>query len=105
MISSIAKCFHDERDSQLKVHCWSQEVMPAYARVHAAMFTKGGAAKQQVHFVQDDSRSVLAFTAAEYEVYALFDGLVEKSAAVLICQRLCAWIKGLHSEIFVPLSV
>jgi hypothetical protein len=79
--------------------------MPAYARVHAAMFSKDGAARQQVHFVQEDARTVLAFTAAEYEVYALFDGLVEKTAAVAICQRLCAWIKGQHSDIFVPLSL
>jgi hypothetical protein len=82
-----------------------QDVMPAYARAHAAMFSESGAARQQVHFVQDDVWSVLAFIAAEYEVYCLFDGLVEKSTAVSMCQRLCSWIKGQHSDLFVPLSL
>ena len=82
-----------------------QEVMPAYARVHAAMFGEGGIVRQRVHFTRDDSRVALAYTGAEYEVYAQFDTLLDRSTAVAICQRLCAWIKGQHAELFVPLSL
>ncbi|CAL8471447.1 g10989 [Coccomyxa elongata] len=82
-----------------------QEVMPAYARVHAAMFGDGGDVRQRVHFTRDNSRVALAYTGAEYEVYAQFDTLLDRNAAVAICQRLCAWIKGQHAELFVPLSL
>lgn len=79
--------------------------MPAYARVHAAMVSEGGHARQRVHFTRDSAHTVLAYSGAEYEVYALFDALVERPAATAICQRLCAWIKGQHTELFLPLSV
>lgn len=79
--------------------------MPAYARVHAAMFGEGGHVRQRVHFTRDDARVALAYTGAEYEVYAQFDTLLDRNAAVAICQRLCAWIKGQHAELFVPLSL
>lgn len=78
--------------------------MPAYARVHAAMFSEAGHARQRVHFTRDDSRAVLAYIGAEYVVYAQFDALLDRNAAVATCQRLCAWIKGQHAELFVPPS-
>ena len=49
-------------------------------------------------------RTLLAYTGAEYEVYALFDALMDRAAASGICQRLCAWIKAQHADLFVPLS-
>jgi hypothetical protein len=83
-----------------------QEVMPAYARAHAAMHGGGGGGLQQrAHFAQDGARTLLAYIGAEYEVYALFDALVDRAAAVAMCQRLCAWIKAQHADLFVPLSV
>ena len=78
--------------------------MPAYARAHVAMHANG-AAQQHAHYRQDGAHTLLAYTGAEYEVYALFDALVDRAAAVGICQRLCAWIKAQHAELFLPLSV
>ena len=80
--------------------------MPAYARAHTAMFDGRitGPPVQHAHYVQDEARTVLAYTGAEYEVYAQFDALVDRAAAVGMCQRLCGWIKGQHADLFVPLS-
>lgn len=38
------------------------------------------------------------------QVYAQFDALVDRAAAVGACQRLCGWIKAQHADLFVPLS-
>ena len=52
-----------------------------------------------------DQRAVLAYVGAEYEVYAQFDALTDRSGALAMCQRLCTYIKNQHSDLFVPLSL
>jgi len=82
-----------------------QEVMPAYARAHAAVHDLQGAVRQRVHFCRTDRRVVLAYVGAEYEVFAQFDALTDRSGALAMCQRLCAYIKNQQSDLFVPMSL
>lgn len=108
-----------------------QLVMPAYARAHAAMFRSSEAARaarlasaaasrsgkgpvssraespslppHRVHWVVDDNFALLAFAGAEYEVYALFDALTDCATAQTITQKLSAYIKVQHADLFMPL--
>ena len=87
--------------------CYSglQEVMPAYARAHAAVHDAQGAVRQRVHFCRTDERVLLAYVGAEYEVFAQFDALTDRGSALAVCQRLCAYIKNQQSDLFVPMSL
>lgn len=108
-----------------------QLVMPAYARAHAAMFRSSEAARaarlasaaasrsgkgpvssrvespslppHRVHWLVDDNFALLAFAGAEYEVYALFDALTDCATAQTITQKLSAYIKVQHADLFMPL--
>ena len=88
--------------------CWCvQEVVSACARVHAAMFPEQEgrstpAAAQRIHFEQTDVCTILAFAGTEFELYAAFDALVEKSQALEICQKLSAWVKANQATLFMP---
>ncbi|KAK9807508.1 hypothetical protein WJX72_001125 [[Myrmecia] bisecta] len=85
-----------------------QALMPAYARVHAAMFraSEGGAsaglAPQRVHYSQDSERTMLAYVSPEYEVYAVYDALTDKQTAVQLCHKLGSYIKSQQTDLFVP---
>lgn len=61
---------HDCYLNRLCVPPLPQAVMPAYARAHAAMFDgrPAGPPAQHAHYVQDEARTLLAYTGAEYEV-------------------------------------
>ena len=91
-----------------------QAVMPAYARMHTAMAPSGittidpgggpaPAARQRVHWTQDETCTLLGYASAEYELYTVFDPLVERATAVAMCQRLVAWLKTQHAQLFIPL--
>ena len=84
-----------------------QEIISAYARVHAAMFPEQEAgstqaASQRIHFEQTDVCTILAFAGTEFELYAAFDALVEKPQALEICQKLSAWVKANQATLFMP---
>ena len=79
--------------------------MPAYARIHAAVRSEQGSVKQRVHFCRTDGGAMLAYVGAEYEVFAQFDALMDRSSALAVCQRLCNYIKNQHSDLFVPMSL
>lgn len=86
----------------------TQDVMPLYCRIHAAVFRADEdlgsptAAPLRVYYHSTDEFSALAYASAEYELYALFDPVSQKEVVVRICQRLCAWVKAQQSELFVP---
>jgi len=85
-----------------------QAVMVAYGRVHAAMHGErpdDGSTPpptQRIHFQQDECCTILAFSGAEFELYAAFDALVLKAQALEICQRLSGWVKANQATLFVP---
>lgn len=82
-----------------------QEVMPAYARAHAAVHDAQGAIRQRVHFCRTDRRVLLTYVGAEYEISAQFDALTDSASALAVCQRLCAYIKNQQSDLFAPMSL
>ena len=99
--------------------------MARYATVHAAMFHRLDPAvrlrsatqssvsysqaqlqpqlQQQVHWCTDGSLVALAYAGPEYELYALFDSMVDKETATKMCHRLSVWIKGQQTDLFMPL--
>ena len=87
----------------------AQEVMSAYARIHASMYPHrdilAGTLPQptrRIHFEQTDVLTVLVVVGPDYELFAAFDALVGKPATVEICQKLSAWIKKEQASLFVP---
>ncbi|KAK9799714.1 hypothetical protein WJX73_002348 [Symbiochloris irregularis] len=86
-----------------------QDVVPHYARIHAAVFRKDEEFREpqpsplRVYYHSTDEYAAIAYASAEYELYALFDPLAQKLAIVQICQRLCAWVKGSQQDLFVPM--
>lgn len=81
--------------------------MMEYSKAYAAMQPaqmNGGASRpaQRIRYVQSSTCAIVGFVGAEFELFAVFDSLVQKTKALEICQRLAAWVKANQSTLFVP---
>ncbi|XP_076913492.1 vacuolar fusion protein MON1 homolog [Bidens hawaiensis] len=71
----------------------------AYQRLYASMHDKGlGPHKTQ--FRRDENYVLLCWVTQDFELYAAFDPLADKSVAIRICNRVCQWVKDVENEIF-----
>ncbi|KAJ0627591.1 putative vacuolar fusion protein Mon1 [Helianthus annuus] len=71
----------------------------AYQRLYASMHDKGiGPHKTQ--FRRDENYVLLCWVTQDFELYAAFDPLADKGAAIRICNRVCQWVKDVENEIF-----
>ena len=59
------------------------------------------ALSQRVHFRACEKHVLLACAAADFEIYCVLDPLVERQAAVGICNRLSAWLRSDDAEPYV----
>ena len=78
------------------------DVLQDYQHMVYSMRGGGGGSegKHRVEHRAFEGYSMLAFVATEFELYAVFDPLVEISEAVGLCNGLCAWIQGRSEELF-----
>ncbi|XP_076903350.1 vacuolar fusion protein MON1 homolog [Bidens hawaiensis] len=71
----------------------------AYQRLYASMHDKGlGPHKTQLR--RDETYVLLCWVTQDFELYAAFDPLADKSVAIRICNRVCQWVKDVENEIF-----
>ncbi|KAK3263019.1 hypothetical protein CYMTET_28154, partial [Cymbomonas tetramitiformis] len=86
--------------------CSKKRLLREYQRLHAAVHldTVPGHPESQshrVHFRGSEQYVLLATISAEFELYAAFDPLTDKSAAVSICNRLSGWMRGEEADLFI----
>uniref|UniRef100_A0A0C9S0P7 Vacuolar fusion protein MON1 homolog n=1 Tax=Wollemia nobilis TaxID=56998 RepID=A0A0C9S0P7_9CONI len=79
----------------------------AYQKLYASMHDRDiGPHKMQ--YRKDENYVLLCWITQDFELYAAFDPLAEKSAAITVCNRVCQWLRDIESEIFLlgasPLS-
>ncbi|KAH9576755.1 hypothetical protein CY35_01G180200 [Sphagnum magellanicum] len=72
----------------------------AYQKLHASMHDGSGAGLHKMQYRRDEHHVLLSWRTSDFELYAAFDPLAEKSSAVSVCNRVCQWIRDLESEIF-----
>lgn len=71
----------------------------AYKRLYASLHG-GHGGSHQMQYRRDDNFVLLAWSTADFEFFAAFDPLAEKSSAITICNRVCQWIRDVESDVF-----
>lgn len=79
----------------------------AYQKLHTSMHDKD-VGPHKMQYRKDENYVLLCWITQEFELYAAFDPLAEKSSAITVCNRVCQWLRDVESEIFLleasPLS-
>ncbi|XP_057844269.2 vacuolar fusion protein MON1 homolog isoform X1 [Cryptomeria japonica] len=71
----------------------------AYQNLYASMHDRDiGPHKMQ--YRKDENYVLLCWITQDFELYAAFDPLAEKSSAITVCNRVCQWLRDVESEIF-----
>nr|WGH73121.1 SAND family protein [Allium wallichii] len=71
----------------------------AYQKIYASMHElKAGPHKTQ--FRRDEDYVLLCWITQDFELYAAFDPLADKAAAIKTCNRVCQWVRDLENEVF-----
>nr|QHI06661.1 sand protein [Taxus mairei] len=91
----------------IKSHNTQKRLFRAYQNLYATMHYKDiGPHKMQ--YRKDENYVLLCWITQDFELYAAFDPLAEKSSAITVCNHICQWIRDIESEIFLlgasPLS-
>ncbi|XP_071690352.1 vacuolar fusion protein MON1 homolog [Rutidosis leptorrhynchoides] len=71
----------------------------AYQKLYASMHDKG-VGPHKTQFRRDGCYVLLCWVTPDFELYAAFDPLADKAAAIRICNRVCQWVKDVENEIF-----
>ncbi|KAH9288972.1 hypothetical protein KI387_033089 [Taxus chinensis] len=83
----------------LNGHRTQKSLLRAYERLYASMHARAlGPHKMQ--YRRDENYVLLCWITPDFELYAAFDPLAEKSVAVATCNRVCQWLRDLENEIF-----
>ncbi|CAM6122463.1 unnamed protein product [Calypogeia fissa] len=72
----------------------------AYKKLHASMHENGAAGPHKMQYRKDENHVLLSWRTSDFELYAAFDPLSEKSDAISVCNRICHWLRDMESEIF-----
>uniref|UniRef100_A0A061RDL2 Vacuolar fusion protein mon1 a-like n=1 Tax=Tetraselmis sp. GSL018 TaxID=582737 RepID=A0A061RDL2_9CHLO len=75
-----------------------------YSSLAARIHNRQGLATHKTHFATNDTRTLLVFASPEYELFATFDPLTERSKAVQVSCGLATWIRANQSNLFIPLG-
>lgn len=79
----------------------------AYQKLHTSMHDKD-VGPHKMQYRKDENYVLLCWITQDFELYAAFDPLAEKSSAITVCNRVCQWLRDVESEIFLleasPLS-
>ncbi|KAI5060927.1 hypothetical protein GOP47_0023432 [Adiantum capillus-veneris] len=71
----------------------------AYERLYASMHGAPGGS-HQMQYRRDENHVLLAWSTADFEFFAAFDPLAEKSSAITVCNRVCQWIRDVENDFF-----
>ncbi|WVZ67219.1 hypothetical protein U9M48_016329 [Paspalum notatum var. saurae] len=72
----------------------------AYQKLYASMHDKViGPHKTQ--FRRDGDYVLFCWITQDFELYAAFNPLADKTQAIKVCNRVCQWVRDLENEIFV----
>ncbi|MCO5597041.1 hypothetical protein L7F22_051115 [Adiantum nelumboides] len=71
----------------------------AYERLYASMHGAPGGS-HQMQYRRDENHVLLAWSTADFEFFAAFDPLAEKSSAIMVCNRVCQWIRDVENDFF-----
>jgi hypothetical protein len=89
-----------ERTSLLAAKSLAKGVLREYQRVHALAHSGTKGEQHRVHYRAGPTHVSLLCVGPEFELYATFDALTDKAAAVTICNRLCAWLHEHEPSLF-----
>ncbi|EEC72270.1 hypothetical protein OsI_05426 [Oryza sativa Indica Group] len=72
----------------------------AYQKLYASMHDKA-TGPHKTQFRRDEDYVLFCWITQDFELYAAFNPLADKSQAIKVCNRVCQWIRDLENEIFV----
>ncbi|XP_071734866.1 vacuolar fusion protein MON1 homolog isoform X2 [Rutidosis leptorrhynchoides] len=70
-----------------------------YQKLYASMHDKE-TGPHKTQFKRNDNYVLLCWVNMDFELYAAFDPLADKSLAIRVCNRVCQWVKDVENEIF-----
>jgi hypothetical protein len=72
----------------------------AYQKLYTSMHGAGAAGPHKMQYRRDEHHVLLSWRTSDFEFYAAFDPLADKSSSVAVCNRVCQWLRDEESEIF-----
>ncbi|XP_039808965.1 vacuolar fusion protein MON1 homolog isoform X2 [Panicum virgatum] len=72
----------------------------AYQKFYASMHDKA-TGPHKTQFRRDEDYVLFCWITQDFELYAAFNPLADKSQAIKMCNRVCQWVRDLENEIFV----
>ncbi|XP_062208228.1 vacuolar fusion protein MON1 homolog isoform X2 [Phragmites australis] len=72
----------------------------AYQKFYASMHDKA-TGPHKTQFRRGEDYVLFCWITQDFELYAAFNPLADKTQAIKICNRVCQWIRDLENEIFV----
>lgn len=83
----------------LHTHQSQKRLFRAYQRLYTSMHG-ALAGSHQMQYRRDENHVLLAWSTADFEFFAAFDPLAEKSSAITVCNRVCQWIRDVENDFF-----
>jgi len=72
----------------------------AYQKFYASMHDKA-TGPHKTQFRRDEDYVLFCWITQDFELYAAFNPLADKTQAIKMCNRVCQWVRDLENEIFV----
>ena len=77
---------------------YKRQVHPSIADVVAG--ADDDVRDRRVHYEVCDDHVLLGCVGSDFELYVALDPLTRRSAAVAVCNRLCAWLRAEEAGLF-----
>ncbi|KAG0541232.1 hypothetical protein BDA96_03G478300 [Sorghum bicolor] len=72
----------------------------AYQKLYASMHDKA-TGPHKTQYRRDEDYVLFCWITQDFELYAAFNPLADKTQAIKMCNRVCQWVRDLENEIFV----
>ncbi|XP_066313344.1 vacuolar fusion protein MON1 homolog [Miscanthus floridulus] len=72
----------------------------AYQKLYVSMHDKA-TGPHKTQFRRDEDYVLFCWITQDFELYAAFNPLADKTQAIKMCNRVCQWVRDLENEIFV----
>ncbi|XP_020179150.3 vacuolar fusion protein MON1 homolog isoform X2 [Aegilops tauschii subsp. strangulata] len=72
----------------------------AYQKVYASMHDKA-TGPHRTQFRKDEDYVMFSWITQDFELYAAFSPLADKTQAIKVCNRVCQWIMDLQDRVFI----
>ncbi|XP_024535970.1 vacuolar fusion protein MON1 homolog [Selaginella moellendorffii] len=83
----------------LHTYAAQKKLFRAYQRIHFSMHDENGG-HHKMQYRRDENYVLMYWRTSDFELYAAFDPLAEKSAAIRVSNLVCQWLRNLESEVF-----